>query len=241
MRLLTPQVKGGFAFSSATRLSDLGPDSPCRPLTDSPRFCTDASALCRPPFKKGIERGTPQPAVRSFPLLLPHPHVLTFLFLQSLAEEYSYADAPRPFKNPDYKKNTGRRNKSLKQIIAMERERVERIQKERRDKIEEDQARAKEASKDTMDVDREGSSFVESVTCKLIGRRHGLEWESLIAHFFVSDASVEAPPSILPQKKYCDVTGLEVHLSFRRSLVQQLTFSSLQGQVRGPQINASLS
>jgi hypothetical protein len=27
------------------------------------------------------------------------------------------------------------------------------------------------------------------------------------------DASVEAPPSLLPQKRYCDVTGLEVRLS----------------------------
>lgn len=27
------------------------------------------------------------------------------------------------------------------------------------------------------------------------------------------DATVEAPPSILPQKKYCDITGLEVGFS----------------------------
>ena len=24
------------------------------------------------------------------------------------------------------------------------------------------------------------------------------------------DASIEAPPSVLPQRKYCDITGLEV-------------------------------
>ena len=26
----------------------------------------------------------------------------------------------------------------------------------------------------------------------------------------ILDSSIEAPPSILPQKRYCDITGLEV-------------------------------
>ncbi len=26
----------------------------------------------------------------------------------------------------------------------------------------------------------------------------------------VPDASIEAPPSVLPQRRYCDITGLEV-------------------------------
>ena len=28
-----------------------------------------------------------------------------------------------------------------------------------------------------------------------------------------SDTSIEAPPSLLPARKYCDITGLEVHIS----------------------------
>lgn len=28
---------------------------------------------------------------------------------------------------------------------------------------------------------------------------------------FTSDSSIEAPPSVLPQRRYCDITGLEVY------------------------------
>lgn len=33
----------------------------------------------------------------------------------------------------------------------------------------------------------------------------------------ISDASIEAPPSLMPQRHYCDITGLEVrhHLGSR--------------------------
>lgn len=61
--------------------------------------------------------------------------------MQALAEELSYYDAPKPFKNPNYKKNqgsAGRRSKNLKAIVALERERVDRIMKERWDKVKEE-------------------------------------------------------------------------------------------------------
>lgn len=41
-----------------------------------------------------------------------------------------------------------------------------------------------------------------------------------------SDATIEAPPSLQPAKKYCDVTGLEVRLLFQSvSLAPRLTFA----------------
>lgn len=42
----------------------------------------------------------------------------------SLATIHSFADLPKPWKNPNYKKNTGRRTKTLKQVLAAEREKV---------------------------------------------------------------------------------------------------------------------
>ncbi|KAI5479246.1 hypothetical protein MNV49_003940 [Pseudohyphozyma bogoriensis] len=73
----------------------------------------------------------------------------------------NYADAPRPFKNPAYqsKASSGKRNKTLKQVVTIEKE----------------------------------------------GERERIEKDPSCVTF----SSVEAPPSILPQKRYCDVTGLE--------------------------------
>jgi hypothetical protein len=31
-----------------------------------------------------------------------------------------------------------------------------------------------------------------------------------LAELCVLDLSIEAPPSVLPQRRYCDITGLEV-------------------------------
>lgn len=35
-----------------------------------------------------------------------------------------------------------------------------------------------------------------------------------------SDTSIEAPPSILPQKRYCDITGLEVIILIEQSFLR---------------------
>ena len=72
-------------------------------------------------------------------------------------DDFSFADAPRHFKNPYYKKSTatgpggagGRRNKSLKLILAGERDRVDRVAKELRES------------------GVEGKDMVEVVTCEL--------------------------------------------------------------------------
>ncbi|KAJ7717705.1 hypothetical protein B0H16DRAFT_1388063 [Mycena metata] len=99
--------------------------------------------------------------------------------LPSLAEQLSYLENPRPFKNPSYvKKTSARRSKNLKAVLTQERER-ERAEREKRrlEKIE-----------NGMDVDGEPS----------------IEEEEVLTY-----TSIEAPPSLLPQKHYCDITGLE--------------------------------
>jgi INO80 complex subunit C len=121
---------------------------------------------------------------------------------QTLAEQHSYLHAPRPFKNPAYNKNANRRAKNLKNVLTQERER-ERADRERR--RQEREAR--------MDVDGDGSAGANAdaleedyPTCEL-GTASVQHCLSVSA-----DISIEAPPSFLPQKKYCDITGLEVCL-----------------------------
>ncbi|KAJ6551670.1 hypothetical protein B0H19DRAFT_1158524 [Mycena capillaripes] len=96
--------------------------------------------------------------------------------LPSLAEQLSYLENPRPFKNPNYvKKTSARRSKNLKAVLTQERER-ERVERERRrlEKIE-----------SGMEVDGDIEEEIPTYT------------------------SIEAPPSLLPQRHYCDITGLE--------------------------------
>ncbi|KAJ7242957.1 hypothetical protein C8J57DRAFT_1366599 [Mycena rebaudengoi] len=99
--------------------------------------------------------------------------------LPSLAEQLSYLENPRPFKNPNYVKKSSRRSKNLKAVLTQERER-ERAEREKRrlEKIE---------NEDGMDVDGEPAIEEEIPTY----------------------TSIEAPPSLLPQRHYCDITGLE--------------------------------
>ncbi|KAF7324905.1 YL1-C domain-containing protein [Mycena kentingensis (nom. inval.)] len=102
--------------------------------------------------------------------------------LPSLGEQLSYLDYPRPFKNPNYiKKSANKRSKHLKAVLTQERER-ERVERERRQQVRADNA---------MEVDEAGAAPV-------------VEEED-----FPTYTSIEAPPSLLPQKHYCDITGLE--------------------------------
>lgn len=97
----------------------------------------------------------------------------------SLVEQFSYMHLPRPFKNPHYTKNVNRRTKNLKAVLTHERDR-ERADRERR----------RQEKEDAMEVDGEpGDSTPE---------------EEMPTY-----ASIEAPPSLLPQRRYCDITGLE--------------------------------
>jgi len=101
----------------------------------------------------------------------------------TLAEQLSYLQSPRPFKNPNYAKNVNRRTKNLKTILGQERER-ERVERERR-RQERDQA---------MDVDEDE-----------VPKEVNVEAMEDIPTYL----SIEASPSVLPQRHYCDITGLE--------------------------------
>ncbi|KWU41932.1 hypothetical protein RHOSPDRAFT_22040, partial [Rhodotorula sp. JG-1b] len=115
---------------------------------------------------------------------------------QLTAEELSFADAPRPFKNPYYLNRTtagpggggGKRTKALKQIMALERERVDQLL---------------EAKKQQVTGGHDAEARLQQAF-----------------HQVVSFASVEAPPSLLPQKRYCDITGLEAKYQDPRSTLR---------------------
>lgn len=109
--------------------------------------------------------------------------------IPSLAEQYSYLHTIKPFKNPNYTKNFQRRVRNLKTILAQERE-YEKADRERHRQVKVE-AEAQEQFK--MSVDRE---YVHPQT-----REQDEETPTY--------TSIEAPPSILPQGRYCDITGLE--------------------------------
>ncbi|KAH9896573.1 hypothetical protein C8Q73DRAFT_415691 [Cubamyces lactineus] len=98
----------------------------------------------------------------------------------TLAEQLSYLHNPRPFKNPNYTKNVNRRTKNLKAVLTQEREREKNERERRRQEREEN-----------MDVDGK--------------QAEGVPPEEDMPTY----ASIEAPPSVHPQRRYCDITGLE--------------------------------
>ncbi|KAJ7198842.1 hypothetical protein GGX14DRAFT_573281 [Mycena pura] len=113
--------------------------------------------------------------------------------LPSLAEQLSFLDYPRPFKNPHYVKKAFRRSKNVKAVLTQERER-ERVERERR---------RLERIESGMEVDGEPSVEEDFPTCEYLSIARS---QLLTARV---DTSIEAPPSLLPQRHYCDITGLE--------------------------------
>lgn len=85
-------------------------------------------------------------------------------------DDFSFAEAPRRFKNPYYKKTlgAGKRNKSLKQILAGERDRVDKVAKEVREADELKRSQGLEVVKEVREV----------VTCEC--SRYGEEGEVLM-------------------------------------------------------------
>ncbi|KAL4074398.1 hypothetical protein J3A83DRAFT_4371674 [Scleroderma citrinum] len=121
----------------------------------------------------------------------------------TLAEQLSFLHSPRPFKNPSYTKNLNRRTKNLKTVLTQERER-ERAERERKRQQKEEQERAAEVA---MDVDTDNNA-------KKGGGNGGSVLSRLRSGEFLEDdvptyTSIEAPPSLLPPRHYCDITGLE--------------------------------
>lgn len=83
----------------------------------------------------------------------------------------------------------------MKQILTQDREREKAIREQ-----------LKAESLEAMDVDGAPAAPLEPVFCE-----SRVVWTSLCYLLdAMPDSSIEAPPSILPQKKYCDITGLEV-------------------------------
>jgi INO80 complex subunit C len=99
----------------------------------------------------------------------------------------------------------------LKTVLTQERER-EKQDRERR-RLEREEA---------MDVDGvlppgpSNAPFEEDTpTCKPVC----LEGPSLLSNWRCDiDTSIEAPPSLLPARKYCDITGLEARTHSARGL-----------------------
>src|SRR5215472_7378734 len=88
---------------------------------------------------------------------------------------------PRPFKSTPTKPRNARRNKNLKQILQ-----------------DEQKALAAQAADGADNTNGGGTkALVKGRSGKTL-RVEGLQW-----------SDIDAPPSLLPQKRYCDITGLE--------------------------------
>ena len=94
----------------------------------------------------------------------------------------------------------------MKTVLTNERER-ERAERERK-RAEKEEAMEVDgvANGDAAKVEDEE----EAPTCTLW---YPPALTSVLSCDFHLDTSIEAPPSILPPKRYCDITGLEVSLT----------------------------
>ncbi|EIW75863.1 hypothetical protein CONPUDRAFT_169115 [Coniophora puteana RWD-64-598 SS2] len=117
----------------------------------------------------------------------------------TLSEQLSYLQYARPFKNPNYTKGVGRRTKILKTVLGQERER-ERQERERK-RLEREEKEAGEGEAMDVDVKRE-----EGEKAKAKAATPGVV---VVEEEVPTYLSIEAPPSLLPQRHYCDITGLE--------------------------------
>ncbi|GAA5863543.1 hypothetical protein JCM3774_006518 [Rhodotorula dairenensis] len=129
------------------------------------------------------------------------PAIITASSSALTAEELSFADAPRPFKNPYYAHRTAaggggaKRTKALKQIMTLERDRVDALLEQKKAQVLAEAG----AESDPADTEVRLQQAFQQV---------------------VSFASVEAPPSLMPQKRYCDITGLEAKYQDPRSTLR---------------------
>ncbi|KDE08772.1 hypothetical protein MVLG_00879 [Microbotryum lychnidis-dioicae p1A1 Lamole] len=106
--------------------------------------------------------------------------------LTNYAEEHSYAHLPKPFKSAQWaQRSSSRRNKNLKQVIALEKERVDNVIKTR------------------------SETWVGAVPAAAANGGTSATTTTTGLMDVDSYMSIDAAPSVLPAKKYCDVTGLE--------------------------------
>jgi len=130
-----------------------------------------------------------------------------------LPEQLSFMHIPKPFKNPYYTKNQTRRTQTLKTLLAREKERDKAIRAERKEQKLQPLAekQTKDGDGDEMEIDEGAIEQRKKGGAAKQGKeldKDDSDWEcdpeDLPSHF-----STEAPPSFLPLRKYCDITGLE--------------------------------
>lgn len=123
------------------------------------------------------------------------------------ASDLSIAGVELPFKvRPYATESNSRRNKTLKQIINNERD--EKLQKAGIDaRGKKRTATPKRQRLDDGSIPAEGTAEAgeNPATEETVPERQ----VPTCACLLLTDTSVEAPPSLLPRKKYCDVTGLK--------------------------------
>lgn len=149
------------------------------------------------------QAGSPAPSVRSFTflelLLLREADNDPNLSLryQAMVEKASFFHHPRPFKDPHWqrKKDAKGKPRNLKQVLQAERDRCPR--------------RILESGElgEALGCKRKGLlvnwlSFEEKE-----GRSSRADLDASSLRSF-SDTTLHPPPSLLPPKKYCDITGL---------------------------------
>ncbi|WFC97188.1 chromatin-remodeling complex subunit ies6 [Malassezia brasiliensis] len=114
------------------------------------------------------------------------------------SEELSVFHAPRPFKAAAFVERASgstKRNKTLKQILNMERDaQLQRLGVDKKRK----EAKRRRTTEETA-AEPEAAATPASPTDEGAERR-----------MVPTYTSVEAPPSLLPAKRYCDITGLQV-------------------------------
>ena len=119
------------------------------------------------------------------------------------AYELSIAGAPMPFKSGTHVSETNsRRSRSLKQIINHERdEKLQRLGIDTKGK------------KRTATPKRQRTDSAQETTPEhtddVVIEEAAPERQVPTCASLLTDTTVEAPPSLMPRKKYCDVTGLK--------------------------------
>ncbi|KAG8777658.1 chromatin-remodeling complex subunit ies6, partial [Serendipita sp. 397] len=145
----------------------------------------------------------------------------------SLPEQLSFMHIPKPFKNPAYTKNNTRRTQTLKTLLSREKERDKAVRAEmtRRkggtlptvvdnpisvasgviETTAEEDGGGGEDGEDKMDIDgMKRTVYVPEVVLDEDDIAEGIDPDDIPSYF-----SIEAPPSFIPLRRYCDITGLE--------------------------------
>ncbi|KAI8449868.1 YL1 nuclear protein C-terminal domain-containing protein [Phakopsora pachyrhizi] len=133
----------------------------------------------------------------------------------SLADTLSYSLTPKPFKD-EKKKHGPRRNKTLKQILTAERLRANQVlnmKNSAEGDVEmsgfEDQSNGNNSNNvnsNFNDQQQQQQQLPTSNSKK--SKKEALPIVNPDVNY-ITYMTIEAPPSVIPPRKYCDVTGLE--------------------------------